>query len=456
MEEYNYAALADERNQEILRRIKDNDPSFDRLWICSMNYGVFHPSFNGDKDRSYIITGDDIEQLGWLGYYIGQNTSLRELYFTTISISIHQIYGVKLYKGLNHNKSIQVIAFADSDLLNGQIFGILDQFFTNNNLTEIRVMYCELGMEGARQLSFALRCGNDLSLKLRGNTTKQLRTLNLCRNNIDDEGVEVLVHVLSSCNQLQEMNLSWNRSITKRGWKKVSTLLEMPDSNLEEIDLSRNNINDEGALIFVNSLRSNCKLKILDLADNDGITVDGWMHFSKLLCDTSSVNNTYLSNHTLEGVGNRRRLMRDAGVRSNLTLNRSSEDKGLIAMIKILQHHEHFNLQPFFEWEFKVLPLLIGWLKKASTGTTAFWLAKNKSLDTIFLFLSKIRRMKLSCLYEFVREFPMLYVGPVTRKEIEESSATEMQLLLEDDTIQNSPQLEEVQQRKTRAMRRLN
>ena len=41
--EYNYAALADERNQEILRRIKDNDPSFDRLWICSMNYGVFHP-----------------------------------------------------------------------------------------------------------------------------------------------------------------------------------------------------------------------------------------------------------------------------------------------------------------------------------------------------------------------------------------------------------------------------
>ena len=49
----------------------------------------------------------------------------------------------------------------------------------------------------------------------------------------------------------------------------------------------------------------------------------------------------------------------------------------------------------------------------------------------------------------------MLYVGPVTRKEIEESSATEMQLLLVDDTIQNSPQLEEVQQRKTRAMRRL-
>ena len=453
MEEYNYDALA--KNQDILRRLKDNDPSLNILWICSMNYGVFHPSFNGDEDSSYIITGDDIEQLGWLGYYIGQNTSLRELHFTTISTSIHQIYGVNLYKGLNHNKSIQVIAFAGCDLLNGQIFGMLDQFFTNNNLTEIRVMDCEMGTEGARQLSLALRCGNALSPKLRGNTTKQLRTLNLNRNNIDDEGVEFLVHALSSCNQLQELHLSSNRSITKRGWKTVSTLLELPDSNLEEIDLSRNNINDEVALIFVNSLRSNCKVKILDLHDNDGITVEGWMHFSKLLCDTSSVNKIYLSNHTLEGLGNRCRLMRDAGVRANLTLNRSSEDKGLIAMIKILQHHEHFNLQPFFEWEFKVLPLLIGWLNNASASATAYWLAKNRSLDTIFLFLSKIRRMKLSCLYEFVREFPMLYVGPVTRKEIEECSATEMQLLLEDDTIQNASQLEKIRHNKTRAMRRL-
>ena len=44
--------------------------------------------------------------------------------------------------------------------------------------------------------------------------------------------------------------------------------------------------------------------------------------------------------------------------------------------------------------------------------------------------------MKLSCI-DFVREFPMLYVEPVIRKEIEECSATEMQLL-EDDPIQNA------------------
>ena len=49
----------------------------------------------------------------------------------------------------------------------------------------------------------------------------------------------------------------------------------------------------------------------------------------------------------------------------------------------------------------------------------------------------------------------MLYVGPITRKEIEECSATEIQLLLGDDTIHNASQLEKVQQRKTRAMRRL-
>ena len=33
------------------------------------------------------------------------------------------------------------------------------------------------------------------------------------------------------------------------------------------------------------------------------MTSRGWAAFSKLLCDTTSVNNTYLSNHTLETIG---------------------------------------------------------------------------------------------------------------------------------------------------------
>ena len=157
MDEYNYAALAktktienitsDERNQDILRRLKDNDPSLNRLRIC--NY------VGDESDSCYYISSNDDDDVGWLGYYIGQNTSLQELYFA--AISFHKIYDVNFYKGLNHNKSIQEIDFEYCDLWNGQIFGMFDQLFKNNhNLTEIRVMDCQFGMENARQLSLAL------------------------------------------------------------------------------------------------------------------------------------------------------------------------------------------------------------------------------------------------------------------------------------------------------------
>ena len=74
------AALADtikieditsnELNREILHKLKNNDESFDKLYIIADD--------SGDGD-DYIP--DDGEDLGWLGYFIGQNTKLQELSF---------------------------------------------------------------------------------------------------------------------------------------------------------------------------------------------------------------------------------------------------------------------------------------------------------------------------------------------------------------------------------------
>ena len=212
----------------------------------------------------------------------------------------------------------------------------------------------------------------------------------------------------------------------------------MPDSNLNSLVLHLNNIGDEGAFIFANSLVSNSKLNRLGVT-NSGITDEGLAHFSKLLCDTSSINETYLSNHTLDDLGITHRYL-PTDLVSTLDLNSSKEDKGQIATTttKILQHHSHFNVQPFFEWEFKVLPLIISWLEKANACTSNFE--------------EKIDRMMLSVTYDFVREFPMLYIEPVTRKEIEECTALEKQL---QGGQSQQAKLKDVQQRKTRAMRRL-
>ena len=236
--------------------------------------------------------------------------------------------------------------------------------------------------------------------------------------------------------ELKVLNLGSNPSITSKGWKIVSTLLEIPGSNLVKLDISDNNLGDGGALIFANAVRGKDTLKYLDLSGNE-ISREGWTSFSKLLCDTSSVNNTYLSNHTLWSLYMSGNVSAD--VQSYLTLNASSRDKGRIAMTKILQHHSHFDIQPFFEWEFKVLPLVIDWFAKAAACTTEF--------D------EQISKMKLSCMYDFVREFPMLYVEPVTGKEIGKYTAMEMQLV-GGDPMQEA-RLEQVQKCKIRAMRRL-
>jgi hypothetical protein len=216
------------------------------------------------------------------------------------------------------------------------------------------------------------------------------------------------------------------------GWKRVATLFELPESTLHKLFVSyNNNIGDEGALVFAEALAGNSSLKLLSLYGS-GITYEGWAHFSKLLCDTSSVNNTYMSNHTIESFGSFSYTTVTGDVRTLLVLNRN-ENKQLVAITKILQNHSHFDMQPFFEWEFKVLPIMISWFAKASTCTSEFE--------------TKINRMSLSATYDFIREFPTLYIEPVTRKEIAECNAMEEEL--------QGDELEEIRQRKARALRRL-
>ena len=51
----------------------------------------------------------------------------------------------------------------------------------------------------------------------------------------------------------------------------------------------------------------------------------------------------------------------------------------------------------------------------------------------------------MSATFDFIKEFPMLYIEPVTRKEIAECAALEEQL---------QDKLKEIQKRKAHAMRR--
>lgn len=262
------------------------------------------------------------------------------------------------------------------------------------------------------------------------------------------EGVELLVQALSKINQLQDLDLSNNEEITTTGWKAVSTLLELPDTKLGTLKILHNNIGDEEALVFANALSNNSTLKRLDL-DYCRITERGWASFSKLLWDTSTVNGTYLSNHTLQYVGDK--YNNKWIINLPLALNRYA-NKPKVAAYKIVEHHSHINMEPFFEWEFKVLPIMVSWFAKAANCTSLFE-HEEMGVSRLMQLREKIQRMRLSATFDFIKEFPMLYVEPMTRKEIAEYTAMEEQLHAGDQT--GVAQLEEIRRCKARAMGRL-
>ena len=89
MEGYDYDAAAstikiedivrDETNRNILRRLKENDPNLDKLRLIEEGYWRGHPHHPGRDDYDFCPEGDN--DSGWLGYYIGKNTKLKELQF---------------------------------------------------------------------------------------------------------------------------------------------------------------------------------------------------------------------------------------------------------------------------------------------------------------------------------------------------------------------------------------
>jgi len=139
--------------------------------------------------------------------------------------------------------------------------------------------------------------------------------------------------------------------------------------------------------------------------------------FSKLLCDTSSVNATFLSNHIIENIIFSLRII-DQSLEQFKQVNRM-EDKKEVAMIKILLSYDDLDMLPFFEWEFKVLPLMIDWFERAAAIT----MPNGRNIGR-----RKLGRRKLSSIYQFVRGMPLLYVEARLRKELDDIKAAELHL----------------------------
>jgi len=462
---------SNDNNRLILHRLKRNsgDDEYNQiLYIQKLNDSRITIQEVECEEDDY--TPEGAYDMGWLGYFIGKNNHLKELDLSSFTRADTELIE-PLLRGVNNNKSIDKLNFYGTDLLGGRVFTMLVPFFTNNdNFVTISTEECVLGEEEARLLALAIGSFNSLTdltiinadiadeglveiitalsmhpnmkgLCLNGNQLQkngckalsnllkysctEFEHLNLDNNEMDDEGIDALVPALKKSSNLRKLMMNDNPSITTKGWRHLASILEAPNSKLNElyimgnnIGMASNNIKDEVVASFASSLVNNRSFLSMGIYDNnETITEKGWRSLLNLLCDTSSVNSTFLSNHKLAYVTG----STDASLKPLLILN-CRRDKKEVAMIKILKHHNDFDMTPFFEWEFKVLPLMIGWFERASTIEMPRDYEAKASLE------ANIGRKKLSSIYQFVRGMPDMYVETRLRQELEEIKAARLQM----------------------------
>ena len=195
---------------------------------------------------------------------------------------------------------------------------------------------------------------------------KSLVSLSLNGVSIGDDGLRALALGLLHNTHLKSLDLSGNSAITASGLRSLEEYFESPSCALKELNLYRTNIGDEGAQALTASLRRNKSLSSLSFNER-GITLIGWRSFLTLICDSSSPNGLYLSNHTLCQLGKTTRLSGSDGrdyVGLCLEINKIGY---LAAKFKILCFFLDLDMVPLFQWNLKFLPLLKRWFEEFST-----------------------------------------------------------------------------------------
>ncbi|KAL9185880.1 hypothetical protein ACHAXT_003657 [Thalassiosira profunda] len=303
-------------NVGTLCQLRDNDESLDTLIVCAEE--------NREEASEYCPSPD--EDLGWAGHFVGGNTNVQHLTLHSLPLEESNDSLDTFFRGASRNSSIWELRLEWIDLSNGRAIDAMEPFFHNNtNLLEslqpTKIIAALDGLSKLKKLylhQMGIRSTGCVSLSLLSNLEK----LSLIDNEINDYGVAALRGAIENGSSLRVLDLSHNPGISIRGYKSIACMMKSSTSNLTRLKLLWNNVDDERANILASALGNGCTLSVLVLVADDAddaddqfiarqlgidardnvITRRGWWAFAKALCDTTSIDATYESNHTLTGL----------------------------------------------------------------------------------------------------------------------------------------------------------
>ena len=246
-----------------LQQVKGNNPNLRRISI----------------DGNYVVrnmTDNDWEEVG---RDINNNTHLRELFFRG---SLDNQKMIALFRGLRRGYSIKEITLSRNDVNVESVQSMVPFLQSTYNLKKLDVSSNNIGSEGFNTLFRAL-CDSAI---------EELHCVRCCIDSMEINGGLIPLN-------LRELHLT-NNEINTDGVREVIKLLQplRGDSTLKKLFLGNNNIDAEGVEILVDALQSNISLKQLWLDDNN-FSHEGYVSLLKLVSDVSSIKATLQSNHTL-------------------------------------------------------------------------------------------------------------------------------------------------------------
>ena len=319
------------------------------------------------KKSIYAFKSNNSEDYSKLGAAIGNNIHLTTLHVDDVDNESGLIItNSEFFDGLKRNASINKLYLDDCRTYHRIIVGgvdheILKAYQENSkHLTLIRIGGVSLQNGGDDIIASTLRrCTN-------------LKQIYLYENNMTAAQLLPIVDAIRGHNKLEELDLDEN-NIGDVGCETLATFLEDPSCNLRSISLLRNQIGDAGATAIANSLSGNNKLQEIYLEGNS-INRIGDI-FCGVLCNTSSINSTFSSNHVLNCVDFEESLGRH--LTSLLNMNKDA-NKYRVAMKKILKYHSNIDMEPLFEWDaeegernLKALPYVFDWFDRAKVAVAA-------------------------------------------------------------------------------------
>ena len=136
----------------------------------------------------------------------------------------------------------------------------------------------ELDLSGNRAVTGIGHMALGESLK----RNRGLKTLNISRCGVDDQGMMSLASALEMNGSLEELNLSWNVSITGIGLMALGESLKR-NRGLKTLNISYCSIDDQGMKSLASALEMNGSLEVLDLSGNRAVTGIGLMALGESL-----------------------------------------------------------------------------------------------------------------------------------------------------------------------------